>query len=207
MNTTIIFSRGFAIPDAEFANLVNPLAVSNLYRKGGRTQIGNEKGVSFSIQVARDETEGKRAKKSAKNNAEHYAKVRMANKEGYLPTVALFNLTEQTFPILRGKLGIPRKLTVGSSEVVQIAPLNTFDEIKEHDDGEIIVQAESLTPEELRKLNIEIGTADFGREGNRVSITEAISSKAEFTYKPFETPNGQPEKEMPAIGETGGVLI
>lgn len=206
MSATVTLSRGFSMPQAQFSGLSNPLAISNLYGKGGRSHQGEEKGVSFSLQVGRNESEVSQAKQGARSGAEHYAKVRMANKEGYVPVVVTFDLSEQTFPLLQGKLGIPRKITIGQSEIVEVDPILSFNELQTHHDGEIIVQAGSLTPEQLQQLHIEIGTAQVGKEGQRVQLVEAITSKAEFSYKPFENPSTLPEGPIQSIGETGGLL-
>ena len=198
MGATIYFSRGFAIPKAQFDGINNPLAIANLFGGGGRFNQGDEEGVSFSIQVANSEAEAHTAYEDAKQGAEYYAKTRMVNKEGYVPVSVTFNLTEQTFPVLQGKLGIPKNLNLGE-KMTLVEPIQTFDELKSHSDGEIIVQGATLTPGQLRQLKIEIGKANMGIEGQSISLVETISSKAEFTYKPFEG-NKSP------LGENGELL-
>ncbi len=197
MGTTVFFTRGFTVPRAQYNELINPLAVSNLYGKGGRFHEGDEEGVSFSIQVAEGGMDASKIKQDARSIAEHYAKMRTSNKEGYVPVVVTFNLTEETFHVLQGKLGVPRKLKIGGTEMVEVSPIETFGELKTHHDGEVVVQARSLTKEQLKQLDIVVGTADVGKEGQRVSFSEAISSKAEFSYRPFEG-------NSPSLGEGWG---
>ena len=206
MNTTITFARGFAIPKAQFAELTNPLAVNNLYGKGGRSHYGDERGVSFSTIKPKNEEDLPRALQESKRNGEYYAKVRMANKEEHVPVVVTFNLTEDTFSILRGKVGIPSASKFGENENIVVDPIKSFDELKSLPDGEVIVQAGDLTPEQLKQLNVEIGTASIGKEGQRVSLNEALSSNVEFNYTPFEAKAPALEGVNPSLGENGTMM-
>jgi len=193
------------MPKSEFPKVSNPLSVSNLYGKGVRFNIGNEEGVSFSSYVVNDASDTIDVKHEAREAAEYYARVRMANKEAHIPAVITFTLSEQTYPILHGKLGVPRRITVGKSELIQVEPLNNFDELKHHE-GEIVIQAGTLTPEQLMQLNIEVGTASIGKERQSVSLDEALSSTAEFTYQPYEMPSILGEGKRQQVGENGNLL-
>lgn len=194
------------MPKADFSSLHNPLVVSNLYGKGGRFREGDEKGVSFSLQVAADEAEMGHHAKSLRNDAEYYAKVRMANKEGYIPVVVTFELTEKAFSVLQGKIGIPHELKIGHSKIVQVEPISTFDELVKFDGEEVVIQAGRLTSDHLRQLGIEVGTADVGKEGQKVSLTEALNSKSEFNYKKFKVDSIAPEGSTMPLGEKGTML-
>lgn len=177
----VFFSRGFSVPKADFPNLTNPLIA-----KGGWSWRGEGAADSFFVRVENDSKSTNKAIQEARRKAEYDAKLGVVNNEGHIPVAVTFRLTEETFPLLAGQLEIPGERT-GS------VPIKTFDQLRQHDGGQLRLKAEHLTPEELKRLKVEVGTTDIGSEGG-ADLLETMNRK-NFEYAEFLLPTEVSEGE------------